>query len=129
MDLRVRSLGGVTVLELAGDILGQPAELDSFRNAIEDLIDEGKRKVVVNMSKVGWISSVGVGIILSGFLILQKADGELVVAEPSRKVDKLLHVLNLHSTIKIFEEERQAVAYFEDSDRAAGEKSEGVGAR
>ncbi len=116
MDVRKRSAGDVTILSLSGDIMGVPEELNQFRSEVEQLIVENRLKAVVNLSRVDWISSIGIGTIISGIVSLRNANGEMVIADPSERVSKLLRVLHLSEVLRIFETEKGALAFLETWD-------------
>jgi anti-sigma B factor antagonist len=114
MKIKSRSKDPVTVLDLQGNIMGGP-DAEKFEEQIALLKEEGKTDVVLNLKKVTWINSSGVGIILGGFTSLIKAGGRMKVAEMSERIDNLFYTLRLRQLIEMYDTEDEAVASFEES--------------
>ena len=63
MQIEERSAGDVTVLDLKGKMtLGEGDEL--LKDKINSLLQQGRRKVVLNLEEVPYIDSAGLGMLL-----------------------------------------------------------------
>ena len=66
MSLKVngRAVGDVTIVDLNGRIvLGE--ETGTFRDAVRQLLDEGKKMILLNLGDVSFIDSSGLGQFVS----------------------------------------------------------------
>ncbi len=108
MKITQREVGDVVVLDLNGKLQGGP-DAETFRDLFKSLIDAGKKKVVVNLEKVNWINSTGLGILISGYTSLRKADGDLVIMRASDRIESILYVTKLNLLFKSFDNEEDAV--------------------
>lgn len=112
MKIKKRQKGDVTVLDLSGKIMGGD-DFDLFNNAIKELVHEGAIDIVLNLSKVKWINSTGLGLMVSAYTSLVKQGGRMKIAEVSERIDNILHVTQLELIFETFDKEDAAVASFE----------------
>jgi anti-sigma B factor antagonist len=112
LSIGAREVSHVTILDLRGRIvLGD--EIDELRSAIRNLIDEGKKKIILNLADVDYIDSSGVGALVGGFTAVRNAGGELKLLNLSQKVHDVLHVTKLYTVFDIRDDEFHAVKSFD----------------
>jgi len=111
MKIRRDDIDDVTVLRMEGKIMGGP-DAEAFQSTIKDLLAEGRRKVVLDMGKVSWVNSTGLGILISGHTTLQKNDGQMRLARVNKRIDQILMVTKLHTIFRAFQDEADALASF-----------------
>jgi len=111
MKIRKREIGDVVVLDVNGNILGQP-DGELFQETIRSLIATGTRKVLVNLGNVGWINSTGLGTLIAGFTEMQKGGGTLKLVAVSPRIQSVLAVTRLTTIFEAFQEEEEAVRSF-----------------
>ena len=111
MKVNQKELYGAVVLELNGKLTGGP-EAETFRNIFKDLVAEGKMNIIVNLKKVGWINSTGLGILISGYTSVRKAGGDLVLCNVGDRIDSILYVTKLNLLFQAFESEEEAAEFF-----------------
>jgi anti-sigma B factor antagonist len=112
LSIDTREVGHVTVVDVTGRIvLGD--ETDALRATIQNLIREGKKKIVLNLAGVDYIDSSGVGELVSGFTSVRNAGGELKLLNLSKKVHDVLNVTKLYTVFDIKDDEFTAVKSFD----------------
>jgi anti-sigma B factor antagonist len=112
LSIGTREVSHVTILDLHGRIvLGD--EIDELRSAIRNLIDEGKKKIILNLADVDYIDSSGVGALVGGFTAVRNAGGELKLLNLTQKVHDVLHVTKLYTVFDIRDDEFHAVKSFD----------------
>jgi anti-sigma B factor antagonist len=79
---------------------------------IRQVVAEGKKKIVLDMSEIAWMDSVGIGILVACFMTVRNRFGELKVARPTKKIKMLLEVTNLLAVIRTFDTVEAAVESF-----------------
>ena len=110
-----RSLDGVTILDLSGDIqMGQGN--DYLHRTIHSLIDEGTKKVLVNLANIRYIDSSGLGELVSGFTTMERAGGELKLLNLTERVSELMMITKLLTVFETFDDEQTAVASFRQAE-------------
>ncbi len=109
VDIHQSNLDDVTILHLSGDVWGKSDEPEKFRATVEQLVTDGKLQVVLNLSQVSLISSVGLGMLISGYKILNGSGGNMAIAQPSDPIKPVFRVFE--SPIQCFDAEDDAIAF------------------
>src|SRR5207247_811079 len=66
LNIRERQAGDVTVLDMDGRItIGEGSV--ALRSAVRRLLEEGKKKLLLNLAGVGYIDSSGIGELVSSY--------------------------------------------------------------
>lgn len=111
MDVKIRHVEGVTVLDLGGKIvMGEGS--GQLRSAIQDAMSAGSKKVLLNLEGVNYIDSFGLGELVGGYTTLRNAGGELKLLNLSKKVKDLLVITKLLTVFDVSEDEKSAIASF-----------------
>ncbi len=111
MQIKEQIKDDVAVLELKGKLMGGP-ETMAIHEKIKELIGRGHNKVVINLSKVAWMNSTGLGALMSSLTSLKNADGDLKLVGVTEKVKSLLMVTKLITIFDHFDTEEQAIEAF-----------------
>ena len=114
MSLKIdtREVAHVTILDIHGRIvLGE--EIGDLRDAVHNLIAEGKKKIILNLAGVEYIDSSGVGELVSSFTTVRNSGGELKLLSLTKKVQDVLHVTKLYTVFDIKDDEFNAVKSFD----------------
>ena len=102
MDLKFDTLpNGLTIINLTGtfDALGAQA-IDLKFNAISG----SQNKIIVNMEKVDYLSSMGIRTIIMGAKVVQRNNGKMVIVQPNSDVEKVLSESGVDTLIPIFQD-------------------------
>jgi len=99
MKLTVKEHDKVVIFELKGKIMGGP-DAAVFHNTLKEHIAAGRRRFIIDLAKVDWMNSSGLGILISGLTTIRNAGGELKLAKVSDKIESLLMITKL---ITVFE--------------------------
>lgn len=113
MSLRAthRDAGPITVVELGGRItLGDGSAL--LRRTIRGLLDDQRKRILLNLADVDYIDSSGIGELVSGFTAVKNQGGELKLLNLTKKVRDLLQITKLYTVFEVFTEESVALRSF-----------------
>lgn len=108
MKYKIREREGVVIIDLSGKLMGG-SDADIFKECIYDLLEDGKKKIIVNLGKVTWINSAGVGILITGYTTMRKKEGDLKLLNVSEKIKSILYVTKLNLIFECYESEEDAV--------------------
>jgi anti-sigma B factor antagonist len=114
MSLKIdtREVAHVAILDVKGRIvLGE--EIGELRDAVRNLVAEGKKKIILNLVDVDYLDSSGVGELVGCFTTVRNAGGELKLLNLSQKVQDVLHVTKLYTVFDIRDNEFTAVKSFD----------------
>jgi anti-sigma B factor antagonist len=112
MNISTREVSHVTILDLDGRIALGP-ETEKLRDAIRQLIAADKKKIVLNLARVDYIDSSGVGELVASYTAVRNAGGELKLLALTKKVHDVLYVTKLYTVFDIKDDEFTAVKSFD----------------
>src|SRR5947207_1052464 len=114
LDIQQRDVEGITVLELNGRIT-VGAEASTLREKCAQLGAEGKKNLVLELSKVDFIDSTGLGALVICATSLRKAGGNVKLVNLNRRNIELLVMTKLATVFEIFTDEQDAISsYYPD---------------
>jgi anti-sigma B factor antagonist len=110
MNIIERTINDVTVLDIEGNLaLNENAR---FRKHIAGAIDVGVRKLIVNLARVKYMDSSGLGELISCYTALQRLNGHVKLLHLSDRLQYLLAITKLDSVFETFDSEPAAVSSF-----------------
>ena len=101
----------VVILTLRGKLIGGP-EAVGLRDAVKNLVSEGKKKVLIDLAKVTWIDSTGLGTLISAYTTLKKEEGDVKLLRLTKKIHNLLVITQLITVLEDWDDEEKAIASF-----------------
>lgn len=116
MKITQREVGGAAILDLNGKLTGGP-DADTFRDVFKSLLEQDRKHVVVNLEKVSWINSTGLGILIHSYNTVRGAGGDMVVMHASERIESILYVTKLNLLFKSFDSEEEAIRSFTQATR------------
>ena len=111
MKIKERKRDGVAIIELSGKLMGGP-DAETIDETIKTLLHEGVKNIVVNLEKVRWVNSTGLGILISGYTTVKKSGGELKLLKVSDRIENIFIVSKLYTVFESFDNEDEAVRSF-----------------
>jgi anti-sigma B factor antagonist len=110
MKVQERQLNDITVLDLDGTFaLGGHAD---FKQHIETSIKGGSRKLLINLAKVNYMDSSGLGELISGYAQMRRASGQMKLLNLSKRLNQLLVITKLITVFETFDSESAAISSF-----------------
>ena len=111
LNISERQAGDVTVLDLSGKItIGEGSV--SLRSAIRRLIEEGKKKILLNLAQVSYVDSSGIGELVSSYTTIGRENGQLKLLNLTQKIQDLLAITKLLTVFDVYEDEQTALNSF-----------------
>jgi anti-anti-sigma factor len=114
MEISVRQQSGIHLLEVHGRLtIGEPSE--QLNEALQSIVKDGGRKVVINLNGVPQIDSSGISSLVRISIQLAREGGAVhLVCGPGRVRDSLT-VTRLVEAIPTYESEGAAVSHFDSA--------------
>jgi len=119
LQILVRQFNDVTILDLTGKATIDESEGELLSKRVHALTDNGKRKLLVNLTNLTQVDSTGISALVESYLYLQRQDGELKLLNPRGRVLEVLALFHLLDVIPSFADEGQALASFQPRSYAA----------
>jgi anti-sigma B factor antagonist len=115
MSFNVSEKYNCVVIEFKGNVMGGPDAV-SLNETLHKLIDEDKKNIVIDLGKVKFMNSSGLGMLIGALTTMRKAGGSLVIANATDKIESLLIVTKLITVFKHFKSLDEAVASFSEKE-------------
>jgi anti-sigma B factor antagonist len=111
LNISERAAGDVTILDMDGKItIGEGSV--ALRTAIRRLLEEGKKKVLLNLARVGYIDSSGIGELVSSYTAIDREKGQLKLLNLTQKLQDLLTITKLLTVFDVYDNEQDALNSF-----------------
>jgi anti-sigma B factor antagonist len=106
-----RTIDDVTILDLDGSVrLGE--EESQLRDAVKNLLAAGRTKILLNLDRVDYIDSSGIGALVYSFTTVRRNDGRLKMLRLSQRVNDILTLTKLLSVFETYDDEDEAIRSF-----------------
>lgn len=96
----------ISILRLKGFLDAHTAP--NFEQAIQELIEEDRFKIIVSMSDLNYISSAGLGVFMGFIEEIREKEGDIKLSNMTDKVYKVFDLLGFPALYQIFKEEAEA---------------------
>jgi len=111
LDINIRKQSNVQVIQLRGSLKLGP-ELDRFKVAINELLQNGDTNIVLNLAEVPVIDSSGIGTLVRGLTSTKQRGGSLKLVSPSKMVLQTLKLVGILNLFEVFESDEATVQSF-----------------
>ena len=110
MDLKLGHYAkdGIEVIDVQGEIDIYTAP--RLRELLIDLVNKGNYQIVVNLEKVGFLDSTGLGVLVGGLKRVRAHDGSLDLVCTQERILKIFKITGLTKVFDIYETVDQAIA-------------------
>jgi len=109
---------GITILDCNGRITQrvpgspEPGGAEILRDRFRQVIAEGKKSLILNLGRVTYMDSSGIGELVSGFTAAKKCGGSLKLLHLAKKVHDILKITKLYTAFEVFDDEVDALQSF-----------------
>jgi anti-sigma B factor antagonist len=111
MKIAVRNVNEVTVLDLIEPLVwGQPAE--DLDGRIHELLNAGTKNLAINLARVPYVDSAGVGALFAAHASMQAAGAKCKLFAAPQGMIRILERVHLDKIFELFEDEAAALASF-----------------
>ena len=114
MKLKTSQHGGVTIIALQGNLMGGP-DASSINSKLHELVEAGKKHVVIDLKAVEFVNSSGLSLLIGGVSTMKTAGGSLIFANASEKIAGLITITKLDQLFKLYPSVDVAVASIKKS--------------
>jgi len=84
------------IIKLSGKLMGGP-DNTTFHDDVKSVVNDGCRKLVIDMNEVDWLNSWGVGLLVSAFTTLRSSGGRMILVGCMPKVMTVLRMTHFDS--------------------------------
>ena len=117
MQIEERAVGDVMVLDVKGRVmLGEGDEV--LKDKINSLLNQGQKKIVLNLAEVPYIDSAGLGEVVRTYTTVSRQGGQLKLLNVTKRITDLLAITKLLTVFDTYDSESEAVQSFTASAKA-----------
>ena len=120
MDIKIeeRLVGQVTILDIVGKLTIDEAA-EHLKDKINSLVSQDRRQLVLNLARVPYIDSGGLGQLVASYASVKRAGGAVKLLNVSSRNHDLLSITRLVTLFESFDSEAEAVQSFDTLAPAA----------
>ena len=107
LDLDTKTVGDHTVVLVGGEIDVYTAP--QLREKLIDLVGQGNYHLIVDMERVDFLDSTGLGVLVGGLKRLRSHDGDLLLVCTQSRILKVFEITGLTKVFSIFDSVDAAV--------------------
>ena len=111
MKLKQTITGDVVILPLEGKLMGG-AETTVVSDQLKQLMTKGYNKIILDVERLNWINSPGIGALIKWLMILRQNGGDLRLSNAKDKVEQYLKITKLITVIQTFDSPQDAINSF-----------------
>ena len=108
LSLSTRTEGDCTIVEVGGEIDVYTAP--RLREQLVDLVADGKYHLVVDMERVDFLDSTGLGVLVGGLKRVRAHDGSLRLVCTQERILKIFDITGLDKVFGLHQSVAQAIA-------------------
>jgi len=105
------SQGDIVVLEPKGRLVGGD-ETDELQQTIHKLIEEGNKRLVIDLGKVMYLNSTALGLLVSTHTNYTKRGGRVKLCNIGSKIENIFVITKLTLVFETYDNQMEAIASF-----------------
>jgi anti-sigma B factor antagonist len=104
--------GKIGILEVKGSPVGGE-ETDELRNAVADFVEQGTKNLVIDLSKVTYLNSTAIGVLVSAHTTFSKNKGRVKMCGINKNISNIFVITKLTLVFEVTEDRDEAVRALE----------------
>ncbi len=113
MPINIHVTNNCVVLTFTNNLLAESWDIDT-QETLQTHLEDGIKLCIVDLSKVNFINSTGINVLVRILTMFRNAGGEVVLSQLSYAVQKLLIVTKLQAIFTVFDNLEQAQEFFKN---------------
>jgi len=114
LTITVNETNVATVAAIAGRLtMGEGST--RLREALQKLIADGKRKIVLNLAELTYIDSAGIGLLVASFASMSRSGGQMKLSNLNSRVKDVLLITKLLTVFEVYDDEAAALDSFAET--------------
>ena len=115
MHISERTIGDVVIVDVSGKItLGDGGDT-ILKDKLRSLVQQGKRKLLLNLADVAYVDSAGLGAIVQSYTTVTNQGGALRLVNMTKRIHDLLAITKLLTVFDTFDNEAEGVTSFSNA--------------
>jgi anti-sigma B factor antagonist len=113
MTIKSRTIhdGKIAIIEVRGSLTGDE-DTEQFREEVADFLEQGNKSLIINLERVNYMNSLGLGALISAHASVKKVNGEIKLVGVSKNIQNLFTITRLITIFDVQESVNEAVESF-----------------
>ena len=111
----IRQTDEVSIVDLTGQLTSFAS--GALRNTVNELMTQGRKKIVLNVGALLYLDSSGVGELVNCYMTVIRRGGDMKVVGLTPKVEEILKITQLYRVFQEFQDEEAALRSFPEAHR------------
>ena len=111
MKIELRANGDVSIAALEGRLQHGVGDI-ALRDLVNDLLSDGRTKILLDLSRVPSIDSSGIGELVASLKVAEELDAQIKILQLSDGVRHVLDISHILPLFQIYHDEDEAIAAF-----------------
>ena len=103
--------GKVGVIEVKGSLVGGE-ETDELRNTVADFVEQGTKKLIIDLGKVTYLNSTAIGVLVSTHTTFSKNKGQVKLCNINKNINNIFVITKLTLVFDVAETREDAIKAF-----------------
>ncbi len=114
MSIRTKTVrnGAIAIIELRGSLV-DIEDIEELKATVADFIEQGNKRCIINLLKVTYINSAGVGALIAVHTSYVRNGGEMMLAGLTGSIQNLLTITRLIDVFDVADTVDQAIGNWE----------------
>lgn len=108
MASKVKIIYNVGIIKIRGTLRGDD-ETTVIHNMVKGLIEENITKIALDLSRVKWMNSHGIGMLMACYSSVHNVNGKIGLVKIPKRVLKIISITKVHTLFDHFDSIRKAV--------------------
>ena len=111
MTIKEEIRDNIAILYLKGNMMGGPESME-VHEKVKSLLGDKLFKIVIDLSKVKWMNSSGLGILISGYSSVKNKNGNMKLAKVNKMMQGILVMTKLDTIFDSYNTVVEAIKSF-----------------
>jgi anti-sigma B factor antagonist len=103
--------GQIGIIEVKGSLVGGE-ETDELRAAVADFMEQGAKKLIIDLGKVTYLNSTAIGVLVSAHTTFSKNKGHVTLCNINKSINNIFVITKLTLVFDVAETREDAVKSF-----------------
>ena len=111
MKFSIRNVNDIAVIDVDGKVVLGDGDVE-IKQIVDGLLQKGSKKILLNLAKVPYLDSAGLGEIIRCFTALRRSGGHFKLLSPNQRIIDLLNITKLLNVFDCYDSESSAIKSF-----------------
>ena len=117
LAIQTSEKGGILILKFTGDL--DNASLPVARQALATAVDQGKKRLLLDLERVDYVDSSGLGFFIGTLKKMKEIGGEVKLLRLNAYMLGIFRLIHLDYVLELYDDPEKALASFGSAAKAA----------